>query len=140
MSLPAKQKRYTFADCLTRDEGERMELIGGELFLMAPPSRIHQKICFEIGRQLGNFLAGKPCEVYPAPFDVRLFEQDKDRPEDVDVVVQPDLSVICDRSKPDQYGCKGAPYEEYGPKDLAKVNIFEGCFIELNKVFSIRKE
>ena len=106
MALPAQKARYTFADCLTWDERERIEIIDGEAFMMAAPSRIHQEICFEIGRQLGNYLEGKPCKVYPAPFGVRLFEQDGDRPEDVDTMVEPDLSVVCDRSKLDKYGCK----------------------------------
>lgn len=63
----------------------------------------------EISRQLANFLVGKQCKVYPAPFGVRLFEQEGDRPEDVDTVVEPDISVVCDRGKIDKYGCKGAP-------------------------------
>jgi Uma2 family endonuclease len=109
MPLPAEKERYTFADCLIWDERERVELIHGEAFLMAPPSSRHQEICFEIGRQLGNYLDGKPCKVYPAPFGVRLFEKDGDAPEDVDTMVEPDISVVCDRGKIDERGCKGAP-------------------------------
>ena len=52
---------------------------------------------------------GKSCEVFPAPFAVRLFEQDGDSPEDVGTMVEPDISVICDKSKVDEHGCKGAP-------------------------------
>ncbi len=59
MASPAERPRYTFADCLTWDENERIELIDGDAFMMAPPSSLHQKICFELGRQLGNFLEGK---------------------------------------------------------------------------------
>lgn len=109
MALPAKQKPYTFADISTWKEGENIEIINGEAFMMATPSSQHQEISMEIARQLANFLEGKPCRVYPAPFGVRLFEQDNDRPEDVDTVVIPDISVVCDRSKIDRYGCKGAP-------------------------------
>lgn len=190
MLLPTKQKQYTFADVLTWDEGERIELINGEAFMMATPSTLHQEISMELARQLANFLVGKQCKVYPAPFGVRLFERDGDRPEDVDTMVEPDLSVVCDRSKLDQHGCKGAPdlivevlspstqrhdqlvklnlyqragvreywivdpenqtvrvlircedgtlrtHEVYRREDVAKVNVLEGCFIELSKVFS----
>jgi hypothetical protein len=51
--------------------------------MMAPPSRIHQAILMEVSRQLANFLDGKPCKVYPAPFAVRLFEGEADKPEDI---------------------------------------------------------
>lgn len=190
MALPKEKARYTFADYLTWDENERIEIIGGEAFLMAAPSSKHQEISMEISRQLANFLVGKPCRVYPAPFNVRLFEKDGDAPEDVNTVVEPDISVICDRSKIDARGCKGAPdliveilspsslrndrlvklrlyqragvreywiadpenktvqvfllnsngilylHEDYGQEDVAKVNVLDGCFIELDKVFS----
>ena len=109
MPLPAEKERYTFADVLTRDEDDRIEIIHGEAFMMAPPSRIHQKVSVAISSQLYNFLEGKKCEVYPAPFGVRLFEQEGDRPEDVDTLVEPDISVVCDTSKLDYHGCKGAP-------------------------------
>jgi len=109
MVLPAKQEQYTFADVLTWDEGENIEIISGKAFMMATPSRIHQKISMELSRQLANFLERKSCEVYPAPFSVRLFEQDGDSPENVDTAVEPDISVVCDRSKLDKHGCKGAP-------------------------------
>jgi Uma2 family endonuclease len=109
MPLPAEKERYTFADCLTWDERERIELIHGEAFMMAPPSRIHQKICVSITSQLYSYLEGKTCEVYAAPFAVRLFEENGDAPEDVDTMVEPDISVVCDPNKLDDHGCKGAP-------------------------------
>ena len=189
MPLPAKQERFTFADVLTWDEGEHIEIINGEAFMIATPSSRHQEISGELFRQLANFLEGKRCKVYPAPFGVRLFEQDGDSPEDVDTMVEPDISVVCDRSKIDKHGCKGAPdliieilspstrrhdrlvklnlyqragvreywiidpdnesvqvftqdgsalkiREDYDPEDVAKVNVLDGCFIELSKVFS----
>ena len=92
---------------LAWDDGERAELIDGEIYLMAPaPSRPHQKVSGEIFRQLANYLEGKKCEAYSAPFDVRLFEQDGDAPEDVDTVVEPDITVVCDPSRLDDRGCK----------------------------------
>ena len=108
MPLPQEQP-CTLADILAWPEQPRMELIEGEPVMMAPPRRIHQLISFELGRQLGNYLEGKRCQVYPAPFAVRLFEQDGDRPENVDTMLEPDISVVCDPNKLDDLGCKGAP-------------------------------
>jgi len=110
MALPVEKARYTFADVLAWDESERIEIINGDIFLMAPPpSSTHQEISGELFAQLHAYLKGKNCKVYAAPFGVRLFEKDGDRPEDVDTMVEPDITVVCDRSKIDEYGCKGAP-------------------------------
>ena len=110
MSLAAQeQRRYTYGDLMQWDDGVRYELYDGILFAMASPSDVHQTTLFEIGRQLGNFLAGKTCRVYPSPFDVRLFDTADDRPEDSAYVLQPDLMVVCDKSKVDRYGVHGAP-------------------------------
>ena len=59
MALPARKERYTFADCLTWGENERIEIISGEAVMMAPPSSIHQEISVAITSQLYNFLEGK---------------------------------------------------------------------------------
>ena len=64
MALPAPKDHYTFADCLTWGENERIEIINGEAVMMAPPTRIHQEISGELFRQLANFLEGKKCKVY----------------------------------------------------------------------------
>ena len=108
MPLP-KETSYTLADVLAWPEQERVELIEGAPVLMAPPSRIHQEIVSELIRQLGNYLDGKTCRAYPAPFGVRLFERAGDRPENVDTMVEPDVSIVCDPGKLDELGCKGAP-------------------------------
>ena len=108
MPLP-QGKRYTLADALTWDESERIELIDGYPVIMAPPVRRHQEISGELFGQLREYLKGKKCKVYAAPFAVRLFEQNSDYPEDVDTLVEPDISVVCDASKLDNIGCKGAP-------------------------------
>lgn len=103
MSLPRKQT-YTSADYWTLSEEERAELIGGQLYAMAPPNRIHQKLVFQLGKTLANYIdkhQGK-CEVYHAPFAVNLDGEDEDW-------VEPDLSVICDKSKLTDRGCSGAP-------------------------------
>lgn len=108
MTLPA-EKRYTYGDLLAWDDSVRYELYDGQPVALASPSNVHQEVCMELSRQLANYLVGKNCKVYPAPFDVRLFEEEGDGPEDVSVVVQPDISVICDKRKTDGHGCKGAP-------------------------------
>ena len=108
MPLP-REARYTFADALEWPEEERIELIDGNPVMMAPPKRIHQEVSREIVRQISNYLLGKKCRVYPAPFAVRLFEQAGDHPEDVDTMLEPDITVVCDPDKLDDVGCKGAP-------------------------------
>ena len=107
-SLP-QEKRYTLADILDWDACGQIELIDGIPVMMAPPARIHQKISGELFGQIRVYLKGKECEVYAAPFDVRLFEQEGDSPKDVGNMAEPDISVICDTSKLDDIGCKGAP-------------------------------
>ena len=109
MALPAKKARYTFADVLAWDEDVRAEIIDGEAVMLAMPATIHQEISGELFYQLYNYLKGKKCKVYAAPFAVRLFEKDGNSPKDVDTMVEPDISVVCDPGKIDKYGCKGAP-------------------------------
>jgi Uma2 family endonuclease len=100
------EKRYTYADYASWDDDQRYELIDGEIYLMSAPSVSHQRIGGEIYRQLANFLKGKPCEVFNAPFDVCLYGEG----DDDNTVVQPDLSVVCDKSKlADGKRCNGAP-------------------------------
>lgn len=100
--------RYTFADYATWPEDERWELMEGVAYAMTAPSRIHQKFVFEVGRQIGNYLQGKTCEIYVAPFAVRL-PQAQQNDEQVDTVVEPDIVVVCDRAKLDRKGCRAAP-------------------------------
>ena len=103
--IPAKG--YTYKDYLTWGDDVRFELIDGIPHMMAAPTLWHQRVTGEIFGQLRNWLEDKPCEVYVAPCDVRLFpEADKsDR-----VVVQPDVLVICDEEKlSDGKACRGAP-------------------------------
>lgn len=106
--LPQEQ-RYTFADLISWDDDTRYELYDGQPVALASPSNAHQEICMALSAQIYNYLNGKKCKVYPAPFDVRLFEEEGDTPEDVSVVVQPDITIVCDPGKTDGHGCKGAP-------------------------------
>lgn len=100
---------FTYKDYLTWNDNERWELINGVAYNMAPaPSVNHQRISRQLLLQLGFFLSDKPCEVFSAPLDVRLPEPNE-KDEDTKNVVQPDIVVICDSSKLDEKGCKGAP-------------------------------
>jgi len=100
--------RYTYADYLEWDDSERWELIDGVAYNMLPaPSRKHQKISQILSREIGIYLKGKTCEIYTAPFDVRLSLGDDDQK--AGNVVQPDIVVVCDKSKLDDRGCNGAP-------------------------------
>ncbi|MBF0544529.1 MAG: Uma2 family endonuclease [Candidatus Riflebacteria bacterium] len=106
---PNPQERYNYKDLCDWPEGERWELIEGEPFNMTPaPGRLHQKFLVNLVQMTANFLEGKPCAVYVAPFDVRLPKGDELDGE-IDTVVQPDLVVVCDKKKLDDKGCRGAP-------------------------------
>lgn len=109
MPFPIEKQVYTYADYLSWEEGDRLELIEGTPVMMVPPSTAHQAILMEISRQIANYLEGKACKVFPAPFAVRLFS-DKDTPDgDVNTVVEPDITIVCDLDKLDKRGCNGAP-------------------------------
>lgn len=98
-------EEYTYADYLKWQLKESVELIKGRISLISPaPVRLHQKISMVLSAKIFRFLEGYPCEVYTAPFDVRLTNKDGK-----ESVVQPDISVICDTSKLDARGCVGAP-------------------------------
>ena len=111
MGAPPKEKEeqlYTYADYKEWElkEGERYELIYGVPYAMAAPNERHQATLGILFYQIYGYLQGKPCKVYPAPFDVRLFFEED---EDDDTVVQPDIVVVCDKEKRGEEGCRGAP-------------------------------
>ena len=97
-------KLYTEEDYYALGEDVRAELIDGQFYYMAAPSRIHQKILNAINNLIYNYIQSKggSCEVYPAPFAVKLFDDSKN-------IVEPDISVICDPDKLTDKGCSGAP-------------------------------
>jgi len=101
-------KSYTYADYLKWRFDERLELIKGKIFKMSPaPSSQHQLISGMVSNELYNYLKGKPCNVFSAPFDVRLSRTINN--EQITTVVQPDICVICDPAKIDERGAIGAP-------------------------------
>lgn len=103
MPLP-KTETYTIEDIYALPDGERAELIDGQIYYMAPPSFVHQKISVKLSTKIDNYITehnGK-CEVVAAPFAVFLNKDDL-------TYVEPDISVICDPSKLNDKGCNGAP-------------------------------
>jgi len=108
LAKQTEERRFTYADYKEweLDEGERYEIIYGEAFAMSGPSTRHQAVSRQIVLLLGNYLQGKPCQVFYAPYDVRLFYEED---ESDDTVVQPDIMVICDKDKIGPEGCRGAP-------------------------------
>ena len=95
---------YTIDDIYNLPDGQRAELIDGELYMMATPGRIHQRLVMDLSYLIENYIRNKngDCEVYPAPFAVFLYADDN-------IYLEPDISVICDKNKLTDEGCKGAP-------------------------------
>lgn len=103
MTLP-QEKLFTIDDIYALPDGQRAELVDGVMHMMAPPGRKHQDLVSFLLLEIGNFIRTKKgdCKVYPAPFAVFLNKDDR-------TYVEPDISVICDKSKLDDRGCNGAP-------------------------------
>ena len=103
---------YSYADYLTWQLNEAVELIKGKIQLMSPaPNVKHQRLSIYLSSRIFNFLENKACQVFSAPFDVRLYDRTKSllANKEITTVVQPDICVICDNSKLDEQGCNGAP-------------------------------
>ena len=103
---------YSYADYLTWQLKEPVELIKGKIMLMSPaPNVRHQDISTNLMRYLSNYFKQKKCRVYAAPFDVRLYDRKKSilKNQDIQTVVQPDLCVVCQSEILDKQGCNGAP-------------------------------
>lgn len=103
MPLPNKAT-HTIDDIYALPEGQRAELIDGQIYSMAPPSFLHQRLVSEFTQAIGQYIKSNngPCIVLPAPFAVFLNNDDK-------TYVEPDISVICDHNKLDDKGCNGSP-------------------------------
>jgi Uma2 family endonuclease len=129
----AYNTHWTYADYKAWEliPGERYEIINGEAYAMSAPNALHQAMLLELSRQIANFLVGKPCKVYPAPYDVRLFYEED---ESDDTVVQPDISVICDKEKRSPEGCRGAP--DFVAEILSPSN----TAIEMQRKFEIYRD
>ena len=103
MEFP-REKLYTIDNIYDLPSGQRAELIDGHMYMMSPPSRIHQKLVNRLSQTITNYIDSRHgnCEVYPAPFAVFLNEDDRN-------YVEPDISIVCDSDKLDDRGCNGAP-------------------------------
>lgn len=99
-----QERFYTIDDIYSLPDGERAELIDGQIYYMAPPNTIHQRILSFLHLEIGNHIRANrgDCEVFPAPFAVFLFADDSK-------YLEPDISVICDKNKLNDHGCNGAP-------------------------------
>lgn len=104
MDVLKKEEIYTIDDIYALSDGERAELIDGKIYYMAPPNTKHQRLVSELHYQIKDFIRKNngECEVFPAPFAVFLNNDDTN-------YVEPDISVICDKSKITDKGCNGAP-------------------------------
>ena len=100
----SKSETHPIDDIYALPDGQRAELIDGQIYDMAPPGRIHQKLVMELSASIREHIRrrGGVCEVYPAPFAVFLNTDNKN-------YVEPDISVICDTDRLDDRGCNGAP-------------------------------
>ena len=88
---------YTIEYIRSLPEGQRAELIDGVVYDMLPPTGIHQKISLYLSRIIGNYIADNngECEIFAAPYALYLNDDDYN-------YVEPDISVICDRTKLDE--------------------------------------
>jgi Uma2 family endonuclease len=129
----AENGKFTYADYKSWElkKGERFELIYGAAYAMAAPNTAHQRIVTQLTGEFYAFFKGKTCEVFTAPFDVRLFYE---ADESDDTVVQPDLVVVCDPEQLGPEGCRGAPdmaVEIVSPSNTA---------IEMNRKLKLYQE
>lgn len=104
MDVARQLNYYTMDDIYNLPDGQRAELIDGELYMMATPSTKHQRLVKEFTYLIEDYIRHKKgnCEVFPSPFAVFLNADDR-------IYLEPDISVICDKGKLTDEGCKGAP-------------------------------
>jgi len=104
MAQTQKVPAYTIEDIYALPEGQRAELIDGQLYMLAAPGTNHQRILNYINTEINLYIRSKNgnCEVFPSPFAVYLYK-------DNHIYLEPDISVICDQDKLDESGCHGAP-------------------------------
>ena len=98
------RQKHTMEEYLALPEGTRIEMIDNVFYDMGAPTTIHQTICGMIYHQILSFISEKngPCIPYIAPTDVQLNCDDK-------TMVEPDVLVVCDRSKITKTRVVGAP-------------------------------
>ncbi len=110
LGLKNSQQLWTYADYLTWDDDQRWELIDGVAYAMSSaPGVNHQRIAGKLYKPFSIYLDGKPYEPFFSPFDVRFSEKPNSSDNYIDTVVQPDILVVCDKTRLDERGCNGAP-------------------------------
>lgn len=109
MPIPVSKGKYTYADYVTWPEDERWEIIEGVPLMQSAPTWQHQSVLRELLRQISNYLLHKPCQVFAAPFDLCIPERDEGDEEISNVIVQPDIVVLCDERKLRKTGYFGTP-------------------------------
>ncbi|SEJ77385.1 Endonuclease, Uma2 family (restriction endonuclease fold) [Dyadobacter sp. SG02] len=126
---------YTYADYMKWGGEERAELINGKVFpIPNTPGTVHQRISGMLSAEIWQLLKNSDYQIFAAPFDVRLSKFDGKTDEEINTVVQPDISVICDPNKVDERGCLGAPdwvIEILSPGNVGK---------EMNEKFDVYEE
>lgn len=130
---------YSYADYLTWQFDQAVELIKGHIFPMSAPSRRHQRISWQLTLLIGNYFRHQNCQAFAAPFDVRLTDKRRigNANGDVLTVIQPDICIICDEAKLDDKGCLGAPdlvVEILSPGNSAKEMKIKKSLYEENGV------
>jgi Uma2 family endonuclease len=126
-------RHYTYADYLTWIDDKRRELVNGFINIMSAPKTQHQRISGNLFVKLHTVIErhkGK-CEVFHAPFDVRLPRNGEKEDNKIDTVVQPDICIICDPSKLDERGCLGAP------DFIAEIQSLSTAKYDLNEKFNL---
>lgn len=104
MPALSKEQLYSIDDIYALENGQRAELVNGQIYYMTPPNTNHQRILNYINTEINMYIRQNngSCEVFPAPFSVFLDADDSK-------YLEPDISVICDKNKINSQGCNGAP-------------------------------
>ena len=98
---------YSYSDYMKWRFQERVEIIMGKIFPMSAPTTLHQHIIGELFFTMYAFFKHTSCNVILSPIDVRLPVGKQGKT--FKTVMQPDLCVICDKSKIVAQGIIGAP-------------------------------
>ncbi|HBV86870.1 MAG TPA: Uma2 family endonuclease [Desulfosporosinus sp.] len=109
MPLSKEVKKHTYADYLTYPADERWEIIDGIPHMQSAPTWQHQVVSVQLASQFNDYLKGKPCRVFTAPFDVCIPEYDESDEEISNIIAQPDIVMVCDESKLRKTGYFGVP-------------------------------
>ena len=130
MPIPQSEKKYTYADYLTWPEDERWEILDGVPYMQTAPSWQHQALSAALLALFYNYLSRNNCQVFAAPFDLRLPDTDE-KDEETTSVVQPDIVVVCDKA-----GLKGTGY--YGTPALL-IEIVSPSSNKMDKLYKFNK-